>query len=74
MRTTYVYDKEQEKLVEKRLMKRPEGPAIHVFQPQFFEHIAPEPVYVESKRQLREACKANGCFHPGYMYGFSGRG
>jgi hypothetical protein len=32
----------------------------HVFEPQMFEHIASEPIFCNSRRELREACKKNG--------------
>ena len=32
-------------------------PNIHTFKPMFYEDLDVEPVWVESKRQLREECK-----------------
>ena len=31
-----------------------------LFKPQFFEHLDTKPVWVESKRQLKEECKKRG--------------
>ncbi len=38
------------------------GAGIHtnVFEKRFFEHLSAEGVYIESKKQLREECKARG--------------
>lgn len=34
-------------------------PMLDNFKPQFFEHLAPEPMFFESKRQLRRYCRDN---------------
>jgi putative FmdB family regulatory protein len=36
------------------------GPAAHVWQPRWYEHITDKPLYIESKRQLKAACKQYG--------------
>ena len=33
------------------------APAIHIWKPRYFEHLDVKPVWIESKRQLREECK-----------------
>jgi len=33
---------------------------LFVFEKRFFEHLSPEGVFIESKKQLREECKARG--------------
>ena len=40
--------------------------AIHVFEPQWFEHIANEPIFIRSKRHLLEECKKHGKYSYGY--------
>ena len=32
---------------------------VRVFRPRWFEHIAPEPLYIESREQLRKECERN---------------
>lgn len=32
----------------------------HVFRPGFYEHLDTEPVYVGSKKQMKEECKKRG--------------
>ena len=34
-------------------------PLLDNFKPQFFEHLAPQPIFFESKRQLRRYCRNN---------------
>lgn len=34
--------------------------AAHIWKPQWFEHIDTKPIYIESKKQLREECKKRG--------------
>jgi len=36
------------------------GGGVRIFKPMWFEHIAPEPIYVESRKQLREECEKRG--------------
>jgi putative FmdB family regulatory protein len=52
----------------------PVAPGVHLFGEQTFEHIAPDPITVSSRRELREVCEKHECYHPGYMDGFSERG
>ncbi len=42
-----------------------------VFQGQWFEHIGPKPIYCESKKQLREACKKHGVYSVYLESGFN---
>lgn len=35
--------------------------AIRVFKPDWYEHIASEPIYVESREQLKKECAKHGC-------------
>ena len=34
--------------------------AVHLWKPQFFEHIDVKPIWIESKRQLKEECAKRG--------------
>jgi len=34
-----------------------EGAAIHIFKPMMYTDICEEPLWIESKRQLKEECK-----------------
>lgn len=42
------------------------GGGINVFKPQWFEHIAPDPIFIESKKQLNAECKKRGLASIGY--------
>lgn len=39
----------------------------HVWKPQWFEHIAPDPIFIESKEQLIKECKKRNVASVGYM-------
>lgn len=43
------------------------GSSPHIWKPDWWEHIAEEPIYINSKKKLREECKKRGVFAPGYM-------
>ena len=43
------------------------GGASHSFKLGNFEHIAPEPVYVKRKSQLKALCRQYGCYAPGVL-------
>ena len=43
------------------------APAVHGFKLGYFEHIEREPVYVKSKKHLRELCERNDCYAPGVL-------
>lgn len=43
------------------------APAVHGFKLGYFEHIERDPVYVGSKKELRELCNKNDCYAPGIM-------
>ena len=34
--------------------------AAHIWKPQWFEHIDTKPIWIESKRQLKEECEKRG--------------
>ena len=34
--------------------------AAHIWKPRWFEHIDTYPIYIESKKQLKEECKKRG--------------
>lgn len=51
----------EEALVILNQRNEPKAPAIHIFKEGFYEHIAPEPIYVKSKKQLREETRSRGC-------------
>ncbi len=36
------------------------GGGIRVFQPRWFEHISPEPIFINSKKELKEVCEREG--------------
>lgn len=36
------------------------GCNVFVFEPMWYEHIAEDPIYIESKRQLKEECDKRG--------------
>lgn len=38
------------------------GHSVHVFQPRVYEHITTKPLYIESKKQLKQACEEHGCY------------
>jgi len=40
---------------------------IEIFKEDVWEHIGHDPMIIRSKKQLKEECKKNGCFAPGYM-------
>jgi len=39
----------------------------HIWKPGFWEHISEQPIYIESKKQLKEVCKKRGVIATGYM-------
>lgn len=41
--------------------------AVHDFKLGWFEHIAPDPVYVKSKKHLKELCNRYDCYAPGVL-------
>ena len=43
------------------------APAVHRFKLGYMEHIEREPVYVKSKKHLRELCNRNECYAPGIL-------
>ena len=44
---------------------------VKLFPEGFFEDIAPEPIYIRSRAQLREECKKHGCYAK-YNDGYAG--
>jgi len=40
--------------------------SVEVWKPQWFEHIDINPIYIESKSQLKEECKKRGLISKGY--------
>ena len=36
------------------------APALHIFKSEFYEHIDHDPIYITSKRQLREETRRRG--------------
>lgn len=34
--------------------------SVHIWQPQWFEHIDDKPIYIESKKQLKRECEKRG--------------
>lgn len=40
------------------------APAISTFKPGVYEHIASEPLQIESAAELRRTCEEHGCFSP----------
>lgn len=42
--------------------------AVHGFKLGWFEHIAHEPVYIKSKKHLKEECERRGCYAPGVLW------
>ena len=45
------------------------APKVHKDHLGWFEHIAPEPVYVKSKKHLKELCNRYDCYAPGVLDG-----
>ena len=64
MRVKEVYDSTTREWVSPEVMKERKaarctasaGPAVHVWKPMWFNDITTEPIYVESKEQLRREC------------------
>jgi putative FmdB family regulatory protein len=42
----------------------PSAPALHTFKRGFYEHISHDGVYIDSARDLADACAANNCISP----------
>ena len=40
------------------------APTISTFKPGVYEHIAPEPLRIETAAELQRACEKHGCFSP----------
>ncbi len=38
----------------------PSAPRVQIFQPGWYEHIAHDPLYIETPEQLRAECEKNG--------------
>jgi len=36
------------------------APNLDIWKPCWFEHIAPKPIWIESKEQLRRECESRG--------------
>jgi len=45
---------------------------VRLFPEGWFEHIAPEPIYISSRRQLREECEKHNCYSK-YLDGYFGK-
>ncbi len=43
------------------------APAVHIFQASWWPDIASEPIYIESKRELKAACEKHDCIATGEM-------
>lgn len=43
------------------------APRVHIFQPGWWHDIASKPLYIESKRQLKEECAKNDCHAVGVL-------
>lgn len=41
--------------------------SVDIWKPQWFEHIDVNPIYIESKKQLKEECEKRGVVSIGYM-------
>lgn len=50
--------------VAKQILAR--GPAVIPFQLGWFDHIAPDPVYIRSKKELREVTNRYECYATGF--------
>lgn len=46
----------------KRKIISTRGAGIDWFKPDWYEHIAKEPIFVESKKQLKAECEKHGCY------------
>lgn len=53
----------------KEIRSGAEVPAVHIFQPRWFEHLGPKPLYFESKRKLVDTCRRRGLVATGFMDG-----
>ena len=42
--------------------------AVHDFALGWFEHLAHEPIYIKSRKQLKEECNRRGCYAPGILW------
>lgn len=51
----------------KEMVRKPSLPTPHIFKPDWWEHIAPEPIYIESKEQLIRECAKHDCYAPAYQ-------
>lgn len=36
------------------------GPAVHIFKAGYYEHIADEPIYIRSRKQLQQETRSRG--------------
>lgn len=52
-------------MAEQTISRR--APAVHGFKYGVFEHITDEPVYVKSKKHLKELCNRYDCYAPGVL-------
>jgi len=43
------------------------APSLSFFPEGEFEHIAKDPIYISSKRQLKEECEKHDCYAPGIL-------
>ncbi len=43
------------------------GGAAHTWKPRWFEHIDVEPIFIETKEQLKKECKKRNVASVGYM-------
>lgn len=43
------------------------APKVHIFQPSWWNDIASKPLWIESKKQLKEECEKHGCMAVGEL-------
>lgn len=60
----YRYDAEQGKVVEVFGAHRHtrEAPSVIIFKEEYYEHIDGHPIWITSKKQLREECEKRGMY------------
>ena len=47
------------------------GANIRIFKAEFYDHIGPQPIFIESKRQLKEECERHGVYSKQVEGGFN---
>ena len=60
-RRVFKYDAKLDKVVELTVIKTVKpAPAVIIFKEEWYEHIAENPIFIKSKKQLREECDKRG--------------